>query len=144
MLGNGYTESVLNCPRASEKGSYMNPLLSRDFLIPFDRVEPDHIETGINETLERAETDLEAICAFDRTRSYENTIGDVQLAAVWEDPSFDPTQRAFYYVRVLQIPTPRWTAYDAKTFQLDVLPDNVPLTIQDRAYTSPIWYTPEQ
>ena len=55
--------------------------------------------------------------------------------------SFDPAQHAFYYVRVLEIPTPRWTTYDAAFFGID-LPDSVPPTQQDRAYTSPIWYTP--
>ena len=73
--------------------------------------------------------------------TYTNTIGDPLLAAHWEDPDFDPSEPAFYYVRVLQIPTPRWTTYDAAFFDLE-RPDNVPATIQDRAYTSPIWYTP--
>ena len=56
-------------------------------------------------------------------------------------PNFDPRQRAFYYVRVIEIPTPRWTAYDAKRFGV-TMPKEVTMTIQDRAYTSPIWYTP--
>jgi hypothetical protein len=73
--------------------------------------------------------------------SYTNTIGDPELATVWRDPDFDPDQRAFYYVRVLQIPTPRWTAYDANYFDRD-MPDRIPMVVQDRAYTSPIWYTP--
>ncbi len=73
--------------------------------------------------------------------SYTNTIGDPLLTAHWVDPDFDPDQRAFYYVRVIEIPKPRWTAYDAKFFGID-LPDEVPMTVQDRAYTSPIWYTP--
>jgi hypothetical protein len=73
--------------------------------------------------------------------SYTNTIGDPLLTAHWVDPDFDPAQRAFYYVRVIEIPKPRWTAYDAKRFGLD-LPDDVVMTVQDRAYTSPIWYTP--
>ncbi len=63
------------------------------------------------------------------------------MALVWQDPDFDPDQRAFYYVRVLEIPTPRWTAYDAKYFQIE-LPDHIPMVVQDRAYTSPIWYNP--
>ena len=75
------------------------------------------------------------------TASYTNTAGDAMQAAHWVDPDFDPREAAFYYVRVLQIPTPRWTTYDAAFFDID-LPDNVPATIQDRAYTSPIWYTP--
>jgi hypothetical protein len=57
------------------------------------------------------------------------------------DPNFDPDQRAFYHVRVIEIPKPRWTAYDAKFFGVD-MPDEVMITVQDRAYTSPIWYTP--
>ncbi len=73
--------------------------------------------------------------------SYTNTIGDPLLTAHWVDPDFDPEQRAFYYVRVIEIPKPRWTAYDAKFFGVD-MPDYVPMTVQDRAYTSPIWYTP--
>jgi hypothetical protein len=73
--------------------------------------------------------------------TYTNTIGAAQLSTVWEDPDFDRRQSAFYYVRVLEIPRPRWTAYDAAFFGLD-LPPEVPRVIQDRAYTSPIWYQP--
>jgi hypothetical protein len=73
--------------------------------------------------------------------SYTNTIGDPLLTAFWEDPDFDADQSAFYYVRVIEIPKPRWTAYDAKFFDID-MPDDVVMTVQDRAYTSPIWYTP--
>ncbi len=73
--------------------------------------------------------------------TWTNTIGDTELLTVWVDPDFDPSQRAFYYVRVLEIPTPRWTAYDAKYFGLDVA-DEVTMVAQQRAYTSPIWYTP--
>jgi hypothetical protein len=73
--------------------------------------------------------------------SYTNTIGDPLLAAHWVDPDFDPAHRAFYYVRVIEIPKPRWTAYDAKFFNVK-MPKEVPMTVQDRAYTSPIWYTP--
>jgi hypothetical protein len=75
------------------------------------------------------------------TTSYTNTIGDAMLAGHWVDPDFDPAAHAFYYVRVLEIPTPRWTTYDAVFFGID-RPTNVPATIQDRAYTSPIWYSP--
>lgn len=74
--------------------------------------------------------------------SYTNTIGDPELAAVWTDPDFDKDELAFYYVRVLEIPTPRWTAYDAKYFGLTDLSDEIPMVTQERAYTSPIWYTP--
>ncbi len=73
--------------------------------------------------------------------SYTNSIGAAELSTVWEDPDFDRRQSAFYYVRVLEIPRPRWTAYDAAFFGLD-LPEEVPMVIQDRAYTSPIWYQP--
>ncbi len=73
--------------------------------------------------------------------SYTNAIGAPFLESYWKDPSFDPKQRAFYYVRVLEIPTPRWTTYDAKIFGVK-LPTDVPASIQERAYTSPIWYTP--
>ena len=73
--------------------------------------------------------------------TYTNAIGDAVLAAHWTDPDFDPEQHAFYYVRVLEIPTPRWTTYDAAFFGIE-RPDDVPATIQDRAYTSPVWYTP--
>lgn len=73
--------------------------------------------------------------------TYSNSIGDPELATVWTDPDFDPEQRAFYYVRVLEIPKPRWTTYDAKFFGI-ALPASVPTTVQDRAYSSPIWYQP--
>ena len=72
---------------------------------------------------------------------YANTIGDPYLAAFWKDPSFDPKQRAFYYARVLEIPTPRWVAYDAKFYELEI-PGSVRMFSQERAFTSPIWYTP--
>ena len=74
--------------------------------------------------------------------SYENTIGDADLATYWQDPDFDPKQKAFYYVRVLEIPTPRWTTIDAKLFEREI-PKEAPISIQERAYTSPIWYTPK-
>ena len=73
--------------------------------------------------------------------SYTNAIGAPFLESYWKDPSFDPKQRAFYYVRVLEIPTPRWTTFDAKIYGI-ALPKDVPASIQERAYTSPIWYTP--
>jgi hypothetical protein len=75
--------------------------------------------------------------------TWTNTIGDPELMAVWKDPSFDASQRAFYYARVIEIPTPRWTAYDAKRFGIKPLPGTV-LKLQERAYTAPIWYTPGQ
>ncbi|MBI1179357.1 MAG: DUF3604 domain-containing protein [Alphaproteobacteria bacterium] len=76
-----------------------------------------------------------------KNASYDNSIGAAQLATVWSDPDFDASQRSFYYARVIEIPKPRWTAYDAKFYQID-MPEKVPMTVQDRAYTSPIWYTP--
>ena len=75
------------------------------------------------------------------TATYRNTIGSGELAAVWEDPEFDPQQRALYYVRVLEIPTPRWTTFDAVRAGLPLL-DNVPPTVQERAWSSPVWYQP--
>ncbi|KUJ79634.1 MULTISPECIES: DUF3604 domain-containing protein [Microbulbifer] len=74
--------------------------------------------------------------------TWRNSIGASELSAVWRDPDFDPAQRAFYYARVIEIPTPRWTAYEAKRFGLKMNKD-VPMTTTERAYTSPIWYTPE-
>jgi len=73
--------------------------------------------------------------------TWSNTIGDPELITVWKDPDFDAKQRAFYYVRVLEIPTPRWTAYDVKRFGNKPLPGTA-MKLQERAYTSPIWYTP--
>jgi hypothetical protein len=73
--------------------------------------------------------------------TYTNSIGAAQLSAVWKDPDFQPGLRAVYYVRVLEIPTPRWTAYDAKRFNVK-MPKDVRMVTQERAYTSPIWYTP--
>jgi hypothetical protein len=73
--------------------------------------------------------------------TWTNTIGAPELITVWKDPEFDPTLRAFYYARVLEIPTPRWTAYDAKRFGVK-MDSNVPMVTVERAITSPIWYTP--
>jgi hypothetical protein len=72
---------------------------------------------------------------------WTNTIGASELITVWKDPDFDPKQRSFYYARVIEIPTPRWTAYDAKRYGVK-MSDEVPMITQERAYTSPIWYTP--
>ena len=76
-----------------------------------------------------------------RARRQHPAIGSPYLTAHWKDPAFDARQRAFYYVRVLEIPTPRWTTFDAKVFGVK-LPTDVPASIQERAYTSPIWYSP--
>jgi hypothetical protein len=73
--------------------------------------------------------------------TYSNSIGAAELATLWEDPDFDDGQYAFYYVRVLEIPTPRWSTYDAAKLGVDV-PGGLPTSIQERAYTSPIWYQP--
>ena len=75
--------------------------------------------------------------------TWTNTIGDPELIIGWKDPDFDPNQKAFYYARVIEIPTPRWTAYDAKRFGVK-MSDKVVMTTQERAYTSPIWYNPER
>jgi len=72
---------------------------------------------------------------------WKNTIGEPLLSAYWKDAEFDARQRALYYVRAIEIPTPRWTAYDAKRFGV-TMPPEVPMTVTERAYTSPIWYTP--
>jgi hypothetical protein len=74
--------------------------------------------------------------------TWANTIGAPELISVWMDPEFDPAQHAFYYIRVIEIPTPRWTAYDAKRFGIK-MPKKVPMVTQERAYASPIWYTPK-
>ena len=73
-----------------------------------------------------------------------NTIGDPELITVWKDPDFDPTLPAFYYARVIEIPTPRWTAYDQRRYALTDVDKEIPMTTQERAYTSPIWYTPAE
>jgi hypothetical protein len=75
------------------------------------------------------------------TANFTNTIGSPELATVWTDPDFDPEQSAFYYARVIEIPTPRWTTYDALRFGVPI-PEGAPVSTQERAYTSPIWYTP--
>jgi hypothetical protein len=75
------------------------------------------------------------------TASYENSIGANLLTTVWRDPDFDAKRAAVYYVRVLEIPTPHWTTYDAVRFETS-LPDEYPKSVQGRAYTSPIWYPP--
>ena len=73
--------------------------------------------------------------------TWTNSIGAPELMGTWTDPDFDPAVRAAYYARVLEIPTPRWTAYEAARYDLE-LPDDIPMTTQERAYTSPIWYSP--
>lgn len=73
---------------------------------------------------------------------WTNTIGAPELITVWEDPDFEPGQAAVHYTRVIDIPTPRWSAYDAKRYRV-TLPEEAPRVTQERAYTSPIWYTPK-
>ena len=78
-----------------------------------------------------------------QSATYANTIGASELGTLWIDRHFDPEQQAFYYARVLEIPTPRWTTYDAAAFGIPP-PDNVPKTVQQRVYSSPVWYEPLQ
>lgn len=73
--------------------------------------------------------------------TYTNDIGAVSLRTIWSDPEFNPLVQSFYYVRVLEIPTPRWTTYDAVAINV-LIPKDVPYFIQERAWTSPIWYKP--
>ncbi len=77
-----------------------------------------------------------------KSATYANSIGDTYLSATWSDPDFDPALSAFYYLRVIEIPTPRWTAYDEVRFKIK-MPKEVTRVLQERAYTSPIWYTPQ-
>ena len=76
-----------------------------------------------------------------KNATWSNSIGSPELIDAWTDPDFDPAQSAFYYARVIEIPTPRWTAYEALRFGVKMT-DDVPMATQERAYTSPIWYTP--
>jgi hypothetical protein len=76
------------------------------------------------------------------TATWSNTIGASELVTVWSDPDFDANERAFYYARVLEIPTPPWYLYDVVRYGLEA-PEGAPLEQQERAYTSPIWYTPK-
>ena len=75
------------------------------------------------------------------TASYTNSIGDSELATVWTDPDFDAGQSAFYYARVIEIPTPRWSTHEAFRFGIPI-PEGAPVSTQERAYTSAIWYKP--
>ena len=75
--------------------------------------------------------------------NWTNTIGASELATVWTDPDFDPSAQAFYYARVIEIPTPRWVLYDKVRLGAEI-PEEATLTGQERAYTSPIWYTPQR
>jgi hypothetical protein len=88
-----------------------------------------HCKTPIGDTVDTAKA------------SYLNSIGDAELRVVWTDPDFEPTLPAVYYARVLEIPTPTWQAHDTNFFGIE-MPKEIPLKHQERAYTSPIWYTP--
>ena len=97
---------------------------------------------------DRARTDDGKLAAVGSTvdvkaASYLNSIGSPSLATTWTDPDFDPDEAAFYYVRVIQIPTPRWTTYDATFYGVEEIQQTPPAVIQERAYSSPIWYTPQ-
>ena len=102
----------------------------------YDVVWSDEREPGSDGTLPPVGNTVDVANA-----TWTNTIGASELITVWQDPDFDPAQRAFYYARVIEILTPRWSTYDAVRFGEEV-PEGVPLTTQERAYTSPIWYTP--
>ena len=77
-----------------------------------------------------------------KTATYSNNIGEAQFISFWKDSDFNPNEQAFYYVRIIEIPTPRWTTYDSVAFG-NKLPKFIPGFHQERAYTSPIWYSPE-
>ncbi len=102
----------------------------------YDVALSDGRATGVNNELDPVGSTVDL-----REASYSNSIGDPELASWWRDPDFDPSQPAFYYVRVLEIPTPRWTTHDAAFFGTE-LPPEIPRSVQDRAYSSPIWYSP--
>ncbi|MEM1430931.1 MAG: DUF3604 domain-containing protein [Pseudomonadota bacterium] len=103
----------------------------------YDVVWSDAREPGADGTLPDVGSTVDVASA-----TWTNTIGASELIGVWQDPAFDPAQRAFYYARVIEIPTPRWTAYEAVRFGIE-MPAEVPMVTTERAYTSPIWYTPQ-
>ena len=76
--------------------------------------------------------------------NYSNRIGDPELTSVWRDPDFNRREPAFYYVRVLEIPTPQWPAFDRLRYKVKDMHEDIPLMAQERAYSSPIWYTPHE
>ena len=100
------------------------------------RVEPALLGRNLSLTLSAF-----AIETNTNNATYSTSIGDVELKTAWTDPDFDPSLPALYYARVIQIPTPRWSTYDAFRFGIPI-PQGAPATTQERAYTSPIWYTP--
>ena len=112
------------------------------------RHEPDNVKAQLGARLDTLASHIDSIGNLRvgdtidlATATYKNTIGAANLATVWTDPEFDPAVRAFYYLRVLEIPTPRWPVYDAIRFKLKLTPD-VQVKQQERAYTSAIWYNP--
>ena len=102
----------------------------------YDVVDSDGRALGADDKLPPVGSTVDVAMA-----TWTDSIGAPSLIAVWSDPDFDPKQPAFYYARVLEIPTPRWTAYEAKRYGVEMAPE-VPMTTQERAYTSPIWYVP--
>jgi hypothetical protein len=103
----------------------------------YDVVWSDDRKVGKDGKLERVESTVDLTSA-----SYSNAVGDPEFSVVWTDPDFDPAEASFYYVRAIEIPTPRWTAYDAVFYGLKDLPEQIPMVTQERVYSSPIWYTP--
>jgi len=103
----------------------------------YDVAWSDDRKGGRDGKLERIESTVNLTDA-----SYRNSVGDPEFSVTWADPDFDPAEASFYYVRVIEIPTPRWTAYDAVFYGLKDLPKQIPMVTQERAYSSPIWYTP--
>ena len=97
----------------------------------------DNREPGANGKLPQVGNTVDVANA-----TWTNTIGEPELITVWKDPDFDSSFRAFYYARVIEIPTPRWTAYDAKRYGIK-MPPNVRMVTRERAYTSPVWYAPK-
>jgi hypothetical protein len=120
---------------AFERPSF-SPYAGRNFPDEVDRGDADRRQPGADRKLPPVGNTVDIANA-----TWTNTIGDPELIAVWTDPDFNPAQPAFYYARVIEIPTPRWTAYEAKFFGVEA-PAEAPMITQERAYTSPIWYTP--
>jgi hypothetical protein len=118
--------------------------IGREEAFRFARGEEVTTTHGLRARLSRP---LEVLVLTDRAQVYGLTPlllhGDPELITVWQDPDFNKKDSAFYYARVIEIPTPRWTAYEARRFNVEIN-YNVPMTTQDRAYTSPVWYTPSE
>jgi hypothetical protein len=157
----GYTKGVpmggdLSTAPAGKSPTFLMAVLKDPLSGNIDRIQ---VVKVWNENGERMEAVYDAVWSGDRSlgangklppvgntvdvanATWTNTIGAVELIGVWTDPDFDPSIRASYYARVLEIPTPRWTAYEALRYGI-TMSDEVPMITQERAYTSPIWYTP--